>query len=148
MSGLFRISGAIPNDPRIAAWFGGAAKLDPQIDGLFAEPEDVLRRTALTWFERMRACGGDVRECLHDGCPVACVGDAPFGYVNVFKSHASVGFFQGAALDDPASVMVGAGRRMRHVKLRAGGPVNETALRALVQAAYRDIRMRLQCDGD
>jgi hypothetical protein len=31
-------------------------------------------------------------------CPVACLGDAPFGYVNVFTSHVNVGFFQGAAL--------------------------------------------------
>ena len=47
------------------------------------------------WFEVMRKCGDEVRELLHDGCPVACLGDAPFGYVNVFTSHADVGFFHG-----------------------------------------------------
>ena len=144
MSGLFRISGAIPNDPRNAAWFAGGARLDPEIDRLFPELSDALRRIARVWFERMRACGDDVRECLHDGCPVACVEDAPFGYVNVFRSHASVGFFQGAALDDPGDLLVGEGRRMRHVKLRPGEPVDETALEALVQAAYLDIRRRLR----
>ena len=51
-----------------------------------------------SWFERMRGCGADVREILHDGCPTACVGDAPFGYVNAFKAHANVGFFYGAML--------------------------------------------------
>src|SRR5437763_10647989 len=52
----------------------------------------------------MRKCGDEVRELLHDGCPVACLGDAPFGYVNVFASHVNVGFFHGAALPDPAAL--------------------------------------------
>lgn len=34
--------------------------------------------------ERMRKCGEDVREVLHDGRPTACVGDAALGYINVF----------------------------------------------------------------
>jgi hypothetical protein len=50
------------------------------------------------WFEVMRKCGDEVRELLHDGCPVVCLGDASFGYVNVFHSHVNVGFFHGAAL--------------------------------------------------
>jgi hypothetical protein len=39
---------------------------------------------------------------MHDGCPVACLGDAPFGYVDVFSAHVNVGLFHGAALPDPA----------------------------------------------
>ncbi len=35
----------------------------------------------------MRKCGDEVRELLHDGCPVACLGDAPFGYVNAFQQE-------------------------------------------------------------
>ena len=68
----------------------------------------------------MRACGDDVRELIHDGCPVACVEDAPFAYVNSFKSHVNVGFFNGASLDDPARLSEGSGKRMRHVKLKPG----------------------------
>jgi len=41
---------------------------------------------------------------LHDGYPVACVDDAPFGYVNVFKAHINVGFFFGAQLEDPTGL--------------------------------------------
>jgi len=66
----------------------------------------------------MRACGDDVRELIHDGCPVACVEDVAFGYVNAFRSHVNVGFFHGAALKDPAGLLEGAGKRMRHVKLK------------------------------
>jgi hypothetical protein len=91
----------------------------------------------------MRGCGADVRELLHDGCPVACVGDAPFAYVNAFKAHANVGFFYGAMLADPAGLLEGAGRRMRHAKLRPGKELDDKALGDLIPAAYDDIRRRL-----
>jgi hypothetical protein len=91
----------------------------------------------------MRQCGDDVRELMHDGCPVACVEDAPFGYVNSFKSHVNIGFFCGALLGDPAHLLVGSGKRMRHVKLNPGRQQNEVALRDLIAAAYVDIKVRL-----
>src|SRR5437899_9976430 len=97
---------------------------------------------ARPWFERMRGCGPDVRELIHDGCPVACVEDAAFGYVNAFAGHASVGFFHGAALADPAGLLEGSGKRMRHVKLRPGKDLDEEALGDLIGAAYEDIRRR------
>jgi hypothetical protein len=143
MSNLFRLSGAVHRDPEVDAWFSGPVRLDPAIDAWLSEPADELRRLARTWFEHMRSCGADVRELLHDGCPVACVEDAPFGYVNAFKAHVNVGFFHGAALADPAGLLEGAGKRMRHVKLRGGEPVNAAALNDLIAAAYRDIRSRL-----
>jgi hypothetical protein len=129
MDGLLRFDGAVRRDPRIEAWFSG-----------FADPH---RLTVRTWFERMRDCGADVRELLHDGCPTACVGDAPFGYVNAFKAHANVGFFYGAMLADPAGLLEGGGKRMRHVKLRHGKDLNVEALNDLIAAAYTDIRRRL-----
>jgi len=129
MDDLFRLTGAVRRDPAVEAWFFG--------------PTDPLRLMARPWFERLRDCGPDVRELLHDGCPVVCVGDAPFGYVNAFKAHASVGFFRGALLADPARLLEGAGKRMRHVKLRPGEPLDDEGLAALIAAAYRDIRDRL-----
>jgi len=95
------------------------------------------------WFERIRGCGSDVSELLHDGHPTACVDDAAFAYVDAFRAHANVGFFCGAALDDPAGLLEGAGKRMRHVKLHWGRPANDAALEDLIAAAYRDIRLRL-----
>ncbi|HEY5070599.1 MAG TPA: DUF1801 domain-containing protein [Caulobacteraceae bacterium] len=148
MSQLFRLSGAVRRDAAIDAWFRGAVRLDRAIDAWLGEPDDTLRGVARTWFERLRGAGGDVRELIHDGCPVACVEDAPFAYVNVFKAHVNVGFFHGAALDDPARLLEGAGKRMRHVKLRAAGPVDAAALSELIAAAYRDIRLRLGSEGD
>jgi hypothetical protein len=96
----------------------------------------------------MRGCGADVRELMHDGCPVACVGEAAFGYVNAFTAHVNVGFFHGADLDDPAGLLGGKGRNMRHVKLLPGEPVDVAALSALVQQAYADIKWRIQQQGN
>jgi hypothetical protein len=123
--------------------FPSAVRRDPSVDAWFCKADDPLRRFAQPWFEQMRGCGADVRELLHDLHPTACVGDAAFGYVNAFSAHVNVGFFFGAMLEDPAGLLEGTGKRMRHVKLRWGQHVNEAALRALIAAAYRDIRLRV-----
>jgi hypothetical protein len=102
-----------------------------------------LRSIAQQWFMHMRQRGDDVRELMHDGCPVACVEDAPFGYVNSFKSHVNVGFFCGATLEDPAGLLEGSGKRMRHIKLTPGRQLNTAALCELIDAAYVDIKARL-----
>ena len=81
---------------------------------------------------------------MHDGCPVACVDDVPFGYVNTFRSHVNVGFFNGAVLRDPASLLEGTGKRMRHVKLKPGLEIDSSSLTALIHAAYLDMKARAQ----
>jgi len=124
--------------------FNGAVERDPAIDLWMKRHEGELGAIAREWFEVMRGCGDEVRELLHDGCPVACLGDAPFGYVNVFTSHANVGFFQGASLKDPARLLEGSGKFMRHVKLRPGEAIDAEALARLIDAAYRDIKARVE----
>ena len=126
--------------------FSGAVKRDPAIDVWLNERAPELGAIAHTWFVRMRECGDDVRELMHDGCPVACVGDAPFGYVNVFKAHVNVGFFCGAELKDPTRLLEGSGKRMRHVKVKPGAGLNFAALSALIDAAYADIKSRLEAE--
>jgi hypothetical protein len=71
------------------------------------------------------------------------VEDVPFAYVNAFKAHANVGFFRGTKLADPAGLLEGAGKRMRHVKLRPGRQLDEGALAALIAEAYRDVRRQM-----
>jgi hypothetical protein len=129
---IFRVSGGVKRDPAVDVWF---------TDGLVE-----LRSIAQKWFEQMRQCGDDVRELMHDGCPVACVEDAPFGYVNSFKSHVNVGFFYGAVLEDPAGLLEGRGKHMRHVKVNPGRQLNAAALGGLIDAAYVDIGARLSAE--
>ena len=124
--------------------FDGAVERDPAIDAWLDDHAGELGDLAREWFDAMRLCGDEVRELMHDGCPVACMGDVPFGYVNVFTSHVNVGFFQGAALPDPARLLRGEGKRMRHVKLRPGTAIDSAALSRLIKTAYSDIKSRVE----
>lgn len=126
MDGLFRFPSARPRDPAVGAWF--------------FDPAFSLRLATLRWFGVMRDCGPDLRELIHDGCPVACRGEVAFAYVNAFRSHAAVGFFRGAELPDPAGLLEGSGRLMRHVKLHPGQvEPNHAALTALIRGAYSGV---------
>jgi hypothetical protein len=124
--------------------FNGAVERDSAIDAWMKEHDGELGLIAQKWFAVMRKCGDEVREIFHDGCPVACLGDAPFGYVNVFTSHVNVGFFHGAALPDPARLLQGSGKFMRHVKLRPGTATEAASLSRLIEAAYSDIKARVE----
>jgi hypothetical protein len=129
MDGLFRFPEAVRHSPEVERWF------------LTQSPG--LGDRAESWFNALRACGSDVRELLHDGWPTACVEDAAFAYTSVHAGHVNLGFYRGAELPDPAGLLQGTGKRMRHVKLPAGEGVDEAALEALIVAAYEDMQGRL-----
>jgi hypothetical protein len=129
MSPLFTLSGAVAHDPAIDLWL--------------QRHTGELASLASTWFKAVRGCGADVLEVMHDGHPTACVREAPFAYLGLFKAHVNLGFFHGASLPDPAGLLEGSGKSMRHVKLRPGRFVDAVALEALVQASHRDILARL-----
>lgn len=126
---LLRFTDAVKHDPAVAAWFA-------------AQPSE-LRALATPSFARMRRCGRDVRELMHDGLATACIGDIPFAYVGIFTAHVNVGFFYGTDLPDAAGLLQGTGRHMRHAKLKPGIAVDEPALSTLITVAYDDIAMRI-----
>jgi hypothetical protein len=129
MSRLFRFPTAVRRDPAVDAWMRSHA--------------GPLGEIAQQWFDVMRGCADDVKELLHDGHPTACVDDAAFAEVNAFTHHVNVGLFLGAEMDDPAGLLEGTGRFMRHVKLRPGEAVDTEALRELIERACADMRALL-----
>ena len=126
---LFRLDGALPHAPAVEAWF--------------QQRPGPLHAEAQRWFSAMRACGPDVDVLLHDGQPTACVSGIALGYVDVFAHHLNVGFFLGATLPDPAGLLQGTGRFMRHVRLQPGLPTNDAALAELIVTSYTDLKARL-----
>lgn len=130
MHDLFRFSRTVARDTAIDRWM--------------REHTGELGAIARRWFDVMRDRGDEVRELLHDGHPTACVGDAAFAYVDVFKQHVNVGFFRGADLPDPAQLLEGDGVRMRHVKVKANERIDAAALTALIEAAFRDMKERVE----
>lgn len=123
--------------------FPGGLCRDPAVEAWLEGRSTELGAIARHWFDRLRACGDDVRELLHDGHPTACIADAGFAYVNAFKAHVNLGFFRGAELPDPQQLLQGDGRFMRHVKLRPGAEPDSAAVQALIDAAYLDMKRRL-----
>lgn len=133
MSQLLRFNGSLEHDPAVDAWMD--------------EHPGELGAIARRWFQVMRDCGDDVRELLHDGQPTACLGDAAFAYVDAFKAHVNVGFFRGAEIADPEGLLEGAGKFMRHVKLRPDRDLDAAALSTLIATAYMDMRRRVKAES-
>jgi len=137
----------LDNEPGTASQLfrlGRTVQHDLAIDAWLQSRQGELGTIARNWFALMRRCGDEVREALHDGCPVACLGDVPFAYVNVFAAHVNVGFFRGASLPDPSHLLQGSGKFMRHVKLKPGASVDTAALHRLIEAAWSDIKSRVE----
>jgi hypothetical protein len=68
--------------------FNGAVERDPAIDAWMKEHGGELGAIARHWFEVMRKCGDEVRELLHDGCPVACLNHCAFPKLLDFRPQA------------------------------------------------------------
>jgi hypothetical protein len=132
MNRIFQLPGSAERHPAIGAWMD--------------QHSGELGAVARHWFDVLRGCGDDVRELLHDGHPTACVGDAAFAYVNAFKAHVNVGFFRGAELADPARLLEGTGKYMRHVKLKPDRHIDAAALVVLIESAYADMKRLLEAD--
>lgn len=116
---------------------------DLTMDEWLATKSEELQPIATKWFREITDCGPDVQAIFHDGHPIGCVDNTPFAYVDAFKHHVNLGFFQGADLPDEHGLLEGTGKRMRHIKLRPGETQNKGPIKLLIEVAYADIKERL-----
>ena len=70
-----------------------------------------------------------------NGCWVK--GKVPVAYVYSAPDHVQFGFFAGARLKDPKSLLRGEGKFVRHIRLSKSSEINERAFRALLKQAAR-----------
>jgi hypothetical protein len=61
----------------------------------------------------------------------------PFCIYMVGKHHVTLGFHSGALLEDPAGILEGTGKNIRHVKLRSKEDLEQPAVAELIRAAHR-----------
>ena len=64
-----------------------------------------------------------------------------YTYLGLQRAHVNLGFYHGAALPDPAGLLEGTGKNLRHVKIREAGAARNPALRALLRAAIAERRI-------
>lgn len=65
-------------------------------------------------------------------------------YIAVFELHVNLGFFYGGFLPDPEGLLVGSGKRMRHVKLRSLQETENPAIASLLAQAWIDGLQRVE----
>jgi hypothetical protein len=59
-------------------------------------------------------------------------------YICPMKDYVRLGFMFGGSLPDPDPVLVGEGKRLRHVKVSTEGEASNPALQRLVEAAWEE----------
>ncbi len=59
-------------------------------------------------------------------------------YIAPQKGYVNLGFFFGTHLDDPQHLLVGEGKRMRHIKVRSCEDASNPALEQVLKEAWKD----------
>lgn len=65
-------------------------------------------------------------------------------YICPMKDYVRLGFMYGGYLADPAQALEGAGKRLRHVKVRTLQAAGDPTLEQLVEAAWTETETRLK----
>jgi hypothetical protein len=66
-----------------------------------------------------------------------------YAYIGVQPSHVNLGFYHGISLPDPAGLLEGTGKELRHLKLRNVSEVKKPCVVALVREAISERRRQL-----
>ena len=62
-----------------------------------------------------------------------------FCYLAPYKKHLNLGFMYGADLPDPRNLLEGAGKDLRHIKIRSAAQLDDPAIRELIEHASRHL---------
>lgn len=113
--------GIISSAPEVAGW----------LDGLTGEKRSAVEHVR----EVVRQTEVDVNEIVYHGALGYSTSRSGFDRVisvALATHHLTLGFFFGAALDDPDHLLQGDGKRMRHVKIRHAEDTQDPAVRQLI----------------
>lgn len=123
--------------------------MDDGFDEILARFDPQVRDLALRVRVLIEEVYPDVTEVPWPGQNVVGYGVGPkkmsehFCYIAFHKDHVNLGFNQGAQLPDPAGLLAGPGKTMRHTKISASKDLGEPALRTLlVEAAAHRLATR------
>ena len=100
-------------------------KLDPRYHDIVARLRSLFREEAPT-----------ATECLTYGSP-AWRGARILAVISQSKTHLTFAFERGAEFTDRFGLLDGVGKKTRHVKIRAAGEIDESALRDYIRQAVR-----------
>jgi|RhiMetdeSRZDD1v2_1073273.scaffolds.fasta_scaffold00921_28 hypothetical protein len=126
--------------------YDGAVRRDPAIDAYVRSVDGPLGATLSRLVSLVRSSVPGHDEVQFRGAPSFCLQGEPFCYLVGYAGHVKLGFCDGAALSDPAGLLKGRGKYMRHVPLSPDGPFPSAALAELVAQSARRVRARQRKD--
>jgi hypothetical protein len=112
-----------------------------QIDGYINSYAPELQVIIRTLREIAIRSMPDAYEMIYHAALGYSFSTSPFDricYIAPQKNYANLGFFFGAHLDDPHHLLVGDGKRMRHIKVRSREDASNPALEQLLMEAWKD----------
>jgi hypothetical protein len=107
------------------------------IDTYVAKKSGELRELAQGLRRLMKKTVPGTRESVNPWKIPTFESNGPMCFFMVGKNHVTFGFLRGTSLPDPARLLEGAGKNLRHVKLRLTDDLRQPALKKLIQAAAR-----------
>ena len=108
---------------------------------LLADVEPNLATIARRLRAIIRAVDRNTVETVRLGDNAATYGVGPrkmtdgYAYIMPKRGYINLGFYQGALLSDPAGLLEGTGKGLRHVKIRSLADANRPPVRALIANA-------------
>jgi len=107
------------------------------IDAYVARKDKELGRVALGLRSLMKKTVPGVKESVNPWKMPTFESHGPMCFFSIGKQHITFGFLRGTSLPDPANLLEGTGRNLRHVKLRAVEDLRKPALKKLIQSAMK-----------
>lgn len=109
-----------------------------ELDHWFATAPEAQRATLSALRKRVKSLRPDVVEAFKWSRPCYASGRGLFCYLQSARHHVTLGFYQGASLDDPENLLEGTGKDLRHIKIKDGANPDAPAIEAILrQAASR-----------
>lgn len=114
------------------------ARLDPKIEQIARRLRTLILRV-----------DPDAVEVVRLGDNAASFGLGPkkmseaYAYIMPKAGYVNLGFYNGAALADPAGLIEGTGKRLRHVKVYSTADANRPEIRRLIETARAERRQAL-----
>ena len=115
--------------------------MQEDVEQLLAACDPAVRELALAARKLVLRVAPDAEEKVLRQWKTIAYGHArKFCAISPHKEWVNLQFHRGASLPDPAALLTGTGKSMRHVKLEALGNVRARALAALVSAAAKEAK--------
>lgn len=108
---------------------------DPAVESYVASARPGVQAVLRELLALVRQTLPEAEETIKWGRPVFS-GGRDVCYLAKAREHATLGFYGGAELDDPAGILEGTGRKLRHVKVGVGADIPRSTLESFLRAAW------------